>query len=261
MLRRWLLLLSLAALTGAGALGSSATAGAAPAQKTPKLRVLVTNDDGVAAAGIDVLVEALRELRRVKVTVVAPAENQSGKGDATTPGVLSATDTTTASGFRATAVAGTPADSVLYGLEDVVTKEPHLVVSGINEGQNLGPALDISGTVGAALTAAREGIPALAASQGLGDEPDYPEAAELAIDWVKEHRKRLVRGRVDPDEIANLNVPTCATGEVRGLVEVPPLTTGELLPPSDCESTLEDPPDDVVAFSNGFATLSEIPAE
>jgi len=258
--RRLVILMSLAALAGVAVFGS-VPAGAAPAQKAATLRVLVTNDDGVAALGIDTLVEALRELRRVKVTVVAPAENQSGKGDTTTPSVPAATETTTASGYPATAVPGTPADSVIYGLDEVVAKPPHVVVSGINEGQNLGPALEISGTVGAALTAAREGVPALAVSQGLGDEPDYPEGAELAIDWVKEHRKRLVRGSVDADEIANLNVPTCTTGEVRGLLEVPPMPTGELLPPSNCESTLEDPPDDVVAFSNGFATLSEIPAE
>jgi 5'-nucleotidase len=259
-LRRRAVLMSLSVLASAAWLGAL-PARAAPANKPATLRVLVTNDDGVAAPGIDVLVEALRELPRLRVTVVAPAENQSGKGDATTPDLPPATETTTASGYPATAVPGTPADSVIYGLDDVVTKPPHLVVSGINEGQNLGPALEISGTVGAALTAARDGVPALAVSQGLGDEPDYPEAAELAIDWVKEHRKRLVRRAVDADEVANLNVPTCATGEVRGLVEVPPLLTGELLPPSNCESTLEDPPDDVVAFSNGFATLSEIPAE
>jgi len=260
MRRRLVILVSLAALASVAVFGP-VPAGATPAEKRTALRVLVTNDDGVAAPGIDVLVEALRELPRVKITVVAPAENQSGKGDATTPGLGPATEVRTASGFPATAVPGTPADSVVYGLEEVVAKPPHLVVSGINEGQNLGPALEISGTVGAALTAARDGVPALAVSQGLGDEPDYPEGAELAIDWVKEHRKRLVRGSVDTDEIANLNVPTCATGEVRGLVEVPALLTGELLPPSNCESTLEDPPDDVVAFSNGFATLSEVSAE
>jgi 5'-nucleotidase len=252
--------MSLAAVASAAMLGSL-PAGAAPAQKPATLRVLVTNDDGVGAPGIDVLVEALHQLPRSKVTVVAPAGNQSGKGDTTTPGLPPASEAATASGYPATAVPGTPADSVLYALDDVVTKSPHLVVSGINEGQNLGPALEISGTVGAALTAAREGVPALAVSQGLADSPDYPEAAELAIAWVKEHRKRLVRGSVDPDEVANLNVPTCATGEVRGVVEVPPLPIGDLLPPSNCESALEDPPDDVVAFSNGFATLSEIPAE
>ena len=260
MRRRLVVFVALPPLASIAVLGS-VPVGAAPAQKPATLRVLVTNDDGVAAPGIDVLVEALRELPRLKVTVVAPAENQSGQGDATTPGLPAAAETTTASGYPATAVSGTPADSVAYGLDDVVAKTPHLVVSGINEGQNLGPALEISGTVGAALTAARDGIPALAVSQGLADEPDYAAGAALAIDWVKDHRKRLVRGTVDADEIANLNVPTCATGAVRGLVEVPPAPTGELLPPSNCESTLEDPPDDVVAFSNGFATLSEIPAE
>jgi len=256
---RRLLLLVCAGVLAAGAVVGAVPAGAAPERAPATLRVLVTNDDGVASPGIDALVEALRDLPRMKITVVAPAENQSGKGDTTTPSVPPAAETTTASGYAATAVPGTPADSVIYGLDEVVTKPPHVVVSGINQGQNLGPALEISGTVGAARTAARQDVPALAVSQGLADEPDYPEGAELAIDWVKEHRKRLVRGSVGTDEIANLNVPTCVTGEVRGVVEVPPLLTGELLPPSNCESTLEDPPDDVIAFSNGFATLSEVP--
>lgn len=261
MLRRLIVLVCLAAL---GIVTVAAPESATAAPKKPRtLRILVTNDDGVGAPGIDVLVEALLDLPRVKITVVAPAENQSGTGDTTTPAsdTVATADATTASAYPATAVSGTPADSVTVGLDEIVKKPPHLVVSGINEGQNLGPALDLSGTVGAARTAARAGVPALAVSQGLADDPDYPEAAELAIDWVKEHRKRLARGKVSVDEIANLNVPTCTTGEVRGLVEVPAELMGELLPPSNCESTLEDPPNDIVAFENGFATLSEVPTE
>ncbi|HEX6312241.1 MAG TPA: 5'/3'-nucleotidase SurE [Acidimicrobiia bacterium] len=266
MLRRLTVVLAIAhlaiAILAAAGVGHALGEPDAAARYRPKtLRVLVTNDDGVGAAGIDVMVEALVDLPRVKVTVVAPAENQSGTGDRTSPaGVDVATaEASTAGGYPATAVSGTPADSVIVGLEDVVAKPPHLVVSGINEGQNLGPALDISGTVGAARTAAIAGVPALAASQGLGDDPDNEVAADLAVDWVKAHRKRLVKGTVDADEFANLNVPTCTTGSVRGLVEVRPEPTGELLPPADCSSTLEDPPTDVVAFENGFATLSEIP--
>jgi 5'-nucleotidase len=262
-LRRLVVLVFLSAVTGTAVVGEAA-ASAAPAHKPATLRILVTNDDGVGAPGIAILVEALLDLPRVKVIVVAPAGEQSGTSDQMTPGApetLVADEAETAGGYPATAVDGFPADSVVYGLDEVVAKPPHLVVSGINAGQNLGPALDLSGTVGAARTAARAGVPALAVSQGLADEPDYPEGADLAIDWIKEHRKRLVQGKVATDEIANLNVPTCTTGSVRGVVEVPAQPTGELLPASDCTSTLEDPPDDVVAFQNGFAPLSEVPAD
>ena len=69
----------------AGALGIGAVPGVA-AEKPPTLRVLVTNDDGVAAPGIDALVQGLRKLDRVEVTVVAPADNKSGTSDMTTPG-------------------------------------------------------------------------------------------------------------------------------------------------------------------------------
>ena len=63
------------------------------------------------------------------------------------------------------------------------------------------------------------------------------------------------------DAVANLNVPTCDTGEQRGLVEVSSATTGNVLDPSDCTSTVEGPTDDVVALANGFAALTEVPVE
>jgi 5'-nucleotidase len=218
-----------------------------------RLTILVTNDDGVAAPGIDLLVQRLRTLKNVKVVVVAPAENKSGSGDQTTPGELTVTPATTASGIKARAVDGFPADTVIWALDHGV--KPDLVVSGINQGQNIGPAIDVSGTVGAAKTGVRNGIPALAVSQGGLEDPDYASGVRLAVQWVKEHRKELT-GKRPEVELANLNIPTCTTGEVRGVVDVPPATGGEILAPSNCESTVTDPTDDVTAFTNGYATLS-----
>ena len=242
----------LVALLASPLAGIDAAGAAAP----KRLTILVTNDDGVAAPGIDLLVQRLRRLKNVKVVVVAPAENKSGSGDQTTPGELTVTPETTASGIKARAVDGFPADTVIWALDHGV--KPDLVVSGINQGQNIGPAIDLSGTVGAAKTAVRDGIPALAVSQGIADSPDYASGAQLAIDWVKEHRRELTGKRPDV-ELANLNIPTCATGEVRGVVDVPPATAGDVLAPSNCESTLTDPTDDVQAFTNGYATLSIVP--
>jgi 5'-nucleotidase len=236
------------------------SSGAAPAPRPKVLRILVTNDDGVAAPGIDALVEGLRDLDRVKVTVVAPATNQSGTGDQTTPRLLTVTDTETAGGYPAVAVDGFPADSVIIAFDSVLRKMPHVVVSGVNQGQNLGPVLAVSGTVGAARTAVRRGIPGVAVSAGLGESPDYAAGVDEAIKWVKEHRKELVKG-ADPTDVVNINVPTCTTGEIRGLVEVPAAPTGDALAAVDCTSTLEDPTDDLTAFTNGFATLSEVPAD
>ncbi|GIU87080.1 MAG: hypothetical protein KatS3mg009_1595 [Acidimicrobiia bacterium] len=220
------------------------------------LDVLVTNDDGVGAAGIDAVVEALRVLPGVEVTVVAPATNQSGTGDTTTPGGVTAFPTTTASGYPAVAVNGYPADAVLHAL-NVLGENPDLVVSGINDGQNLGPVVDLSGTVGAARVAARSGIPALAASQGLGSPPDFPSGVAAVLDWLEDFRL----GRAGPpyQEVANVNVPTCTAGSIRGTVDVPLATDLDPSPlsPSDCTSTVTAVADDVEAFVHGFVTRSD----
>lgn len=252
----------LAAVVAAAILSAVAavSSGAAPEHKAKVLRILVTNDDGVAAPGLDALVEGLRALDRVKVTVVAPADDRTGTGDETTAGELVSSGTETVSGYPALAVEGFPADTVLFALDDGIPKIPHVVVSGVNAGQNLGPAFTASGTVGAARTAVRRGIPGVAVSAGVGDPPDYAAAVDEATRWIKRHRKALVKN-VDPTDVVNINVPTCTTGEIRGLVKVPAAPTGDILAPVDCNSTLEDPTDDLIAFRNGFATLSEVPPE
>jgi 5'-nucleotidase len=231
------------------------------------LRILVSNDDGVDGEGIDVLVEALGQLEDVEVTVYAPAENQSGTSDRATPGDDPEQETELISGYPAVAVDGFPADSVLQGLA-ALEEPPHLVVSGSNEGQNVGPLTEISGTVGAARTAARQGVPALAVSQGLipDTEPDYETGVQYAVDWVSENRSDLLAGEpgAGSAEVTNLNIPTCPTGEVRGKVEAPTATEAEAADTDlfavDCESQLEEPAHDVEAFVNGFAVFSPLTA-
>jgi 5'-nucleotidase len=244
-----------AVLTGALAAGV-VVSGAAPASARPQpLQILVTNDDGVAAPGIAALVTALRKLPNVKVTVVAPSTNQSGTSDKTTPGTLQAIKSTTA-GRPSTAVVGFPADSVLYALNTLHLK-PGLVVSGINLGQNVGPAVDLSGTVGAARTAARHGIPALAVSQGLAPVPDYATGAREAVKWFVTHRKALAKAKGKKAFVDNLNIPTCAAGtKPRGLVKVPPATSGDILGAQDCSSTATAPTDDIAGLTAGYVTLS-----
>lgn len=230
------------------------------AEQAAPIEVLVTNDDGFEAEGIDTLVEALRDDPSVQLTVVAPADQQSGTGGRTTEGEVATSEGTTRSGFRATVVEGFPSDSVRVALDELGL-DPDLVISGINEGQNLGPLVDLSGTVGAARAAVRAGVPALAVSQGLGSPPDYPAAAELVLDWFEEHRDALAAGEVPADVVVNLNVPSCPTGEVRGAVEVASGTSGDPLGVSDCTATTEGHADDVSAFIDGYATYSDVPAE
>jgi 5'-nucleotidase len=249
------------AAVGIGAVATPAM-GAPRAPRPPALRVLVTNDDGVAAPGIDALVQGLRKLDRVQVTVVAPADNKSGTSDMTTPGELTTTEATTTSGYPAIAVQGFPADTVNFALDGGIPTKPQLVVSGVNAGSNLGPVTNVSGTVGAARTAVRRGVPAVAISQGTsaGVEPDYPAGVRQAVAWVNEHRRALTKkNRKAPTEVANINVPTCTTGKVRGRVDVPTATGGDLTQPPNCASKVKNPPDDAVAFANGYAALSPVP--
>jgi 5'-nucleotidase len=226
------------------------------------LQILVTNDDGVGAEGIDELVTALAALDGVELTVVAPAEQQSGTGGRSTAGPVEATPAQTAGGHDATAVAGFPTDAVRVAFDELGL-DPHVVVAGINEGQNLGGIVEVSGTVGAARAAARRGVAALAVSQGLADPVDYDVAAELAVEWIEEHRDALVAGELPVDAIANLNVPSCDAGEVRGMVEVATdVTTIEgAVDPVDCTSTGDGFTNDITAFLNGFATLAEVTVE
>jgi 5'-nucleotidase len=263
----------------AGACSSASSSGAAsssggpattvadirtPGTTTPMrpLRVLVTNDDGVGAPGLDAVVEGLRAQPSTEVLVVAPAANQSGTGGSTTPGELIVSDATTASGFPATAVAGYPADTITVAIDrNGIPWRPDVVVSGINAGQNLGPFTAISGTVGAARAAAARGIPAVAASQGLTDAPDYPGGVTEVLGWVEAHRVELLAGAA-PLDVVNLNIPTCATGTRRPPVEVPVATDlgGVDIARVDCTA----PPvttDDVQAFVSGHTTRSELSVE
>jgi 5'-nucleotidase len=223
------------------------------------LRVLVTNDDGFDAPGIDAIVEALRVLPNTEVTVVAPATERSGSGGKSSEGTLTAKDDKTRSGYPVKAVDGFPADTIIWAFdqENVATR-PHLVVSGINSVQNLGALLDLSGTVGAARAAATRGIPALAVSQGVAEPPDYPSGVEVALAWLADHRAELLArdtSSTEPATVTNLNIPTCARGEPRPVVEVPADTTGaNPLVAVDCVTPYPDPKTDVDAFIHGYIT-------
>lgn len=244
------------------------------------LRILVTNDDGVGAPGIDFVVEALIVDPRNEVVVSAPADQRSGSGDSiieTNPscGSGQAMPSSTASGHsEATwAVDGCPADAVLYALDNLYPDAPpHVVLSGINEGQNVGDVSgalsQLSGTVGAAKAAACSGVPALASSQGdpaEGGEHDYVAGLAEVLDWLEANREALVAGEVDTDDITSINIPTCNEGIIRGRAEVPlgteiPDSIGGLLDEQDCESTREDPQDDIEAFFNGYVSITPVPS-
>ena len=256
---------------------------AATAATTP-LRILVTNDDGVAAPGLAALVDALQTLPDVEVTVIAPATNQSGVGDkySTTP--VTVAPATTANGDPATAVSGTPADSVLYAIQAGMALPPHVVVSGTNFGQNLGDITSVSGTVGAARTANRLGVPAIAVSAGSGAAiaGSYALGGSFAAGWISYFRSTYLDETTVPRTL-NVNVPTCGSGGVRGIrayplgrqqsvtgysltsgvvgngTFTPTLTSKSVLNQNiDCTSSATSFDNDIDAFNNGFISLTAI---
>lgn len=236
------------------------------AEPVEPFRILLTNDDGIGSDGIDALVVALSELPDVEITVVAPAENQSGSSDTRSEGELTGTEATTASGFPAIAVTGTPADSVVYALANVVTEPPHLIVSGSNDGENIGPFAQVSGTVGAARTGAREGIPGLAVSQGgVTVEPEFEVGIPIAIDWIVANRDELQArepGGLAP--VVSINTPSCGdTGELEGVVET---TLGDDFGDFaaftvDCSVEVDPIVTDVDAFFSGYAAVTLLPED
>ncbi len=225
------------------------------------LHVLVTNDDGYDAPGIDTIVEALRKLPNTSVTVIAPATNQSGTGSKTTPGSLTVSTQKTLSGYPATAVQGYPADTVAFALSGALSPKPDVVVSGVNIGANIGPIAAISGTVGAAKAAAAAGIPALALSAGTGTPTtDFRTTAKYGIQWLAAHRAELLKKPSGAQNVVSINAPTCTNGTVRGAIAVPLATTldGVDVAKPDCTSTATNPANDAAAFVDGYASVTTI---
>jgi 5'-nucleotidase len=193
-----------------------AAAPLAAAERRP--RILLSNDDGITAAGLHALYAELAKLG--EVTVAAPADNQSGVGHGityqdpirmavVTP--LVAVEGATGPWYR---IVARPATCVRLALSSLLPEKPDLVVSGINRGENAGLVMYVSGTVGAAREAAFDGIPAIAASQVISKEMDYrPGAAVVARVAAETLRRGLPAGT-----LLNVNIPA---GEIRGIRIVP----------------------------------------
>ena len=161
-------------------------------------RILLTNDDGIGADGLRALEDALRPLG--EVTVVAPDSERSGSSQALTlhqPLRVRKLDD------RHFAVGGTPADTVILAIYQLLPEKPHLVVSGINPGGNLGENLVYSGTVAAAQEAALHGVPSFAISLVGRDPEDYSGAAGVALQVAQ----KILDEGLPPGIALNVNVP------------------------------------------------------
>jgi len=177
------------------------------------LKILVTNDDGIHAEGLWALAKELRDVG--KVTVVAPDREQSGVGTSVTlhhPLRLKKVRSRLR-GVRAYSIEGTPADSVILGFKFVMKDKVDLVVSGINEGPNLGNDVFISGTVGAALQGYCYGIPALAFSVGAFEDIHFEVAARLARLLASEISDKGLSHKL----LLNVNLPNLPQEKIEGI--------------------------------------------
>jgi 5'-nucleotidase len=174
------------------------------------MRVLVSNDDGVDAPGINILAEELRGAGH-EVTVVAPDRDRSGASNSLT---LDLPIRTKRIDHYTCSVAGTPTDCVHLALTGMLEYEPDIVVSGINNSANLGDDVIYSGTVSAAMEGRFLGLPAVAVSLVTRNHEahHYQTAARAAVEIVK----RLKADPLPADTILNVNVPDLPWGEVRG---------------------------------------------
>src|SRR5689334_23208820 len=138
-----------------------------PTRLGAMLRVLLTNDDGIGATGLQTLRRALLEVDEIELVTIAPDSNRSATARSITfSRPLWVTDVDFDDGTRGYACDGTPVDCVrLAALGLIDGFEPDLVVSGINHGSNLGDDITYSGTVAAALEGIMLGVPGIAVSQ------------------------------------------------------------------------------------------------
>ncbi len=175
------------------------------------MHILLANDDGYLAPGLAALHAALAPLGRI--TVVAPEQNHSGASNSLTLqrplSIFEATEGVQ-KGFRF--VNGTPTDSVHIALTGLLDDRPDLVVSGINQGQNMGEDVLYSGTVAAAIEGYLFGIPSFAFSQVDRGWTHLDAAARIAREVVEQYL-------ADPLEepcLINVNIPNVPYTEIRG---------------------------------------------
>lgn len=178
------------------------------------MRILVTNDDGIHAPGLDVA-ERIAKTLSDEVWIIAPEIDNSGVAHSLT---LSDPIRMRQAGDRRFAIRGTPTDCVIMGLKEVIGEKPDLVLSGVNRGQNMADDITYSGTVAGAMEGTLLGIPSIALSQAYGfDTRDNPpwETAEA-------HAPRIIQALIEAGfgrgTLFNINFPNCAPDQVKGTV-------------------------------------------
>lgn len=178
------------------------------------MRILLTNDDGYHAPGLEILETIARTLSD-DIWVCAPAEEQSGAGHSLT---LSRPVRVRQHSERRWSVSGTPTDAVMMAIGKLMPAKPDLILSGVNRGANLGDDVTYSGTVSAAIEGALAGIKSIALSQvyareGMGDTVPFAAAES----WGQRVLAPLVAMEQAPRTVININFPALAADAVQGI--------------------------------------------
>ncbi len=175
------------------------------------MRLLISNDDGIHAPGIQALYGAIHELGETHV--VAPDAEQSAVGHAITiSNPIKCRKVEKNGRFFGHAVGGTPADSVKLAVTALLKERPDLLVSGINLGPNAGISVIYSGTVSAATEGTILGIPSMAVSLNTFVNPIWDTPARIARDLVQKALKRGLPG----ETLLNVNVPNLPFAQIKG---------------------------------------------
>ncbi len=225
----------------------------------------MTNDDGILAPGI---AAAYKELCKLgDVTVVAPSDRMSGAGHSITVyEPLACEKIKIEDHFAGFSVNGSPADCVKLAVMELCPKKPDLVVSGINNGANVGINVYYSGTVAAAMEAAFYRIPAIALSTVHEEQTDFKNAAKYCVKVIN----KLLP--VSFASVISINIPRLSRGEPKGIKVVPQSTMGFdehfVKKQNDTGQTLyqlaggnhrdKDLPSDTLALNEGFITVTSL---
>ena len=171
------------------------------------MKILVSNDDGYLSPGIKILVGHLKKI--ADVVVVAPEKNKSGSSSS-----LSLNKGIAVSKINSMlyCVGGTPADCVHIALTGLIPFKPDMVISGINDGANMGDDTIYSGTVGAAMEGFLLGIPSIAVSMGSSEPKYFETAAKVILDLIDKHSKQPHKNVT----LLNINVPDVPYSEIKG---------------------------------------------
>lgn len=231
------------------------------------MHILLTNDDGIFAPGLAALHTQLAKLG--KVTVVAPADVQSGAGHSISLRALRCDYVEIVGKFSGYSVEGSPADCVKLAMNELIDpSDPvDLVVSGMNCGANVGINVFYSGTVAGAIEGGFYDLPAVAVSAALDEPLNFENAAAYAFRLLKQILP------LPAGQILNLNIPPLSKGKPRGVLVVPQSTHGfeesyqsgedadgqnvyTLTGGSHLDPHTEQPATDVQALFAGYITLT-----